>query len=124
VGYRYARSWPQALQQKLKLETDAVDVLSAAIRGVRKGGTVSIIGDYVGFANQFPIGALMEKGITTRSGQVQVQRLRRPVLERIQRGQIDPSFLITHHMPLDQAPEAYRMFDHKEPGVIKIALKP
>ncbi|HEY8490937.1 MAG TPA: zinc-dependent alcohol dehydrogenase [Dehalococcoidia bacterium] len=124
TGFRYARSLRHRVQKRVKLESDAIDALSDAIRAVRKGGTVSIIGDYIGFANQFPIGAVMEKGLTLRSGQVHVQRYWRPLLERIQRGELDPTFVITHRMPLDRAPEAYRLFDRKADGVLKVLLEP
>ncbi len=122
-GFRYARSLHHKVQRALKLETDAVDALSDAIRSVRKGGTVYAVGDFIGFANQFPIGAIMEKGLTLKGSQVPVQRYREPLLERIQQGEIDPTFLISHHMPLNRAAEAYRVFDQKDDGVVKIVLQ-
>jgi threonine dehydrogenase-like Zn-dependent dehydrogenase len=124
AGFRYARSLRHKVQKKVKLESDAIDAFSDAIRAVRKGGTVFVAGDFIGFANQFPVGALMEKGLTVRSGQVHVQRYRGPLLERIQRGEIDPTFVISHHMPLDRTAEAYRIFDRKADGALKIVLQP
>lgn len=122
VGFRYARSLRHRVQTKLKLETDAIDALSDAIRGVRKGGTVSVVGDFIGFANQFPVGAMMEKGLTLRSGQVHVQRYWHDLLRRVQSGEIDPTFVITHHLPLSRAAEAYRIFDQKAHNVLKVVL--
>jgi len=124
VGFRYSRSLRHTVQKKMKLETDAIDALSDAIRSVRKGGTVSIVGDFIGFANQFPVGAMMEKGLTVRGGQVHVQRYWRDLLERIRVGEIDPTFVITHRMRLDQAEEAYQLFDSKADNVLKVVLTP
>jgi threonine dehydrogenase-like Zn-dependent dehydrogenase len=124
AGYRYARSLHHKIQTKLKLETDAIDALTDAIRSVRKGGTVAVIGDFIGFANQFPVGAMMEKGLTIRGGQVHIQKYWRDLLQQVDNGEIDPTFVITHRMPLDQAAEAYALFDKKEDGVIKVVLKP
>ncbi|MFL5759425.1 MAG: zinc-dependent alcohol dehydrogenase [Thermomicrobiales bacterium] len=124
AGFRYARSLRHKVQQKLKLESDAIDGLSDAIRSVRKGGTVAVIGDFIGYANQFPVGAMMEKGLTIRGGQVNIQKYWRDLLQRIEAGQIDPTFVITHRMPLDRAAEAYALFDKKDDGVIKVVLTP
>ncbi len=124
AGFRYSRTLRHAAQQKLKLETDAIDALSDAIRSVRKGGRVVLIGDFIGFANQFPTGAMMEKGLTVRGGQVNAQHYIPTLMERIQRGELDPTFVITHHLPLERAPEAYRLFDRKEDGAVKIILHP
>jgi threonine dehydrogenase-like Zn-dependent dehydrogenase len=124
AGFRYARSPRHKIQRAIKLETDSIDALSDAILGVRKGGTVAIIGDFIGLANQFPIGAMMEKGLTVRSSQVHVQHYWRPVMELIQEGVIDPTFLITHHLPLERAPEAFKMFDQKSDEVLKVILEP
>ncbi|HET6614243.1 MAG TPA: zinc-dependent alcohol dehydrogenase [Dehalococcoidia bacterium] len=119
AGFRYSRTLRHRVQRKLKLETDAIDALSDAIRAVRKGGRLSIIGDFIGFANQFPVGALMEKGLTVRGGQVNVQRYWHNLLDLIRAGDIDPTFVITHRWPLERAPEAYRVFDKKEDGAVK-----
>lgn len=82
------------------------------------------IGDYIGTANHFPIGALMEKGLTIRSSQVPVQKYWKDLLQKIEKGEIDPTFLVSHVMPLEKAPEAYDMFDKKESDVMKVILKP
>jgi threonine dehydrogenase-like Zn-dependent dehydrogenase len=124
AGFRYAKSIVHKVERALKLETDAIDALSEVIRAVRKGGNIAIMGDFIGYTNHFPIGALMEKGITVRSGQVHVQRYWRDILEKMRTGAYDPSFIITHRLPLEQASEAYRIFDKKEDGVIKVVLSP
>ena len=111
-------------KQALMLETDRPLALREAILACRNGGTVSVIGVYGGFIDRFPMGSVMNRSLTIRTGQCHVQRYMRPLLERIQRGEIDPSFVITHRMPLDQAPAAYRMFRDKQDECIKVVLKP
>jgi threonine dehydrogenase-like Zn-dependent dehydrogenase len=107
----------------IEAETDAIDSISEILKSVKKGGNVAIMGDFIGYANHFPIGALMEKGVTIRSGQVHVQKYWKTVLEKMLSGEYDPSFTITHRIPLARAAEAYRMFDRKEDGVIKVMLE-
>jgi len=106
------------------LETDRPIALRQAIMACRNGGTVSVIGVYGGFIDKFPMGSLMNRSIRLRTGQCHVQRYLRPLLERIENGDIDPSFVITHHMRLDEAPEGYRMFRDKQDECIKIVLNP
>ncbi|HLH40345.1 MAG TPA: zinc-dependent alcohol dehydrogenase [Bryobacteraceae bacterium] len=108
----------------LMMETDRPFALRQAIMNCRNGGTVSVAGVYGGFIDKFPMGSLMNRSLTVRTGQAHVQRYMRPLLERIQAGDIDPSFVITHHMKLDQAPEAYRMFRDKQDECIKVVLNP
>jgi len=124
VGFRFPKSISHWLQRTLKLETDVPTVLTEMITTVRKGGIISVVGDYYAYTNQFPIGAFMEKGLTMSSGQVHVQKYWKELLGYIEKGEFDPTFMITHRLPLDQAEEAYRMFDKKEDGAIKIILKP
>jgi len=112
------------VKQKTRLGTDRPHVLRQAIQACRKGGTVSIPGVYGGFLDKVPFGAAFAKGLTFRMGQTHVHRYLRPLLERIERGDIDPSFVITHHMSLDEAPHGYDIFKHKEDGCIKVVLKP
>ena len=90
----------------------------------RKGGTISVPGVYGGFDDKIPMGSLMNKALTLKTGQTHVQRYMQPLLERIERGEIDPSFVITHTLPLDQAPEGFKMFNDKNDACIKIVLKP
>jgi threonine dehydrogenase-like Zn-dependent dehydrogenase len=124
VGFRGTKSVLHKVQKTLKLETDTPEVLNEAIRCVRKGGTISVIGDYFQSSNNFLIGALMEKGITMRGSQVFVQRYWKQLLGYIEQGLVDPTFLVTHKMPLREASEGYRMFDQKEDNAIKILLVP
>jgi threonine dehydrogenase-like Zn-dependent dehydrogenase len=116
--YAYDRA-----KQALMLETDRPIALREAILACRNGGTVSVIGAYGGFIDKFPIGSLMNRSITIRTGQCHVQHYMRPLLERIQRGEIDPSFVITHTLPLDQAPRGYDMFLNKRDNCEKVVLK-
>src|SRR5439155_194112 len=91
---------------------------------IERGDTVSVAGVYGGWIDKFPAGALMNRSLTIRTGQTHVHRYLRPLLERITKGEIDPSFVITHRMPLDQAPAAYRMFRDKQDECIKVVLTP
>jgi len=124
VGFRYAKSWRHTLEKALHLETDAIDSICEGIYAVKKCGVVSVIGEYFGYANHFPIGAVMEKGITFRSGIANIQKYWKQLLELLEKGSIDPTFLISHHMSLDRADDAYRIFDRKEHKALKIMLKP
>jgi threonine dehydrogenase-like Zn-dependent dehydrogenase len=111
-------------KQAMMLETDRPIPLRQAIMACRNGGTVSVIGVYGGFIDKFPAGSMMNRSITIKTGQCHVQRYMKPLLERIQKGEIDPSFVITHRLPLEQAPEGYRMFRDKRDNCEKIVLKP
>ncbi|MBI4528540.1 MAG: glutathione-dependent formaldehyde dehydrogenase [Deltaproteobacteria bacterium] len=121
-GYGLA-GWYDATKHKLWLETDRPTALRQAINACRKGGTVSIPGVYGGFIDKFPIGAAFAKGLTFKMGQTHVQRYLRTLLEKIEAGAIDPSFVITHRISLEEAPRAYEMFNNKEDGCIKVVLK-
>jgi threonine dehydrogenase-like Zn-dependent dehydrogenase len=112
------------VKQALRLETDRSPALRQALSTVRAGGTVSVPGVYGGFLDKIPFGAIVNKGVTIKSGQTHVQRYLKPLLERVERGEIDPSFVITHTLPLDQAPAAYKMFRDKQDDCIKVVLKP
>jgi len=112
------------VKQTLRLETDRPHVLREAIRCCRKGGTLSIPGVYIGFADKIPVGAMMNKGITIRTGQTHVQRYLQPLLEMVEGGEIDPSFVITHRAPLEEGPALYKTFRDKEDGCIKVVLTP
>jgi len=112
------------VKQAMMLETDRPIALREAILACRNGGTVSVIGVYGGFIDKFPMGSVMNRSLTIKSGQCHVQRYMRPLLERIQNGEIDPSFIITHHLPLDDAPQAYEIFRKKRDSCIKVVLKP
>jgi threonine dehydrogenase-like Zn-dependent dehydrogenase len=111
-------------KQMMRMEMDRPIVLRQAIIACRKGGTVSVPGVYAGFVDKVPIGAFMNKGLTMKTGQTHMMRYMQPLLERIEAGQIDPSFVVTHRLPIDRAPEAYRMFRDKEDHCIKVVLDP
>lgn len=108
----------------LFMETDRAHVIREAIYCCRPGGTVSIPGVYTGFVDKFPLGAVMNKGLALKAGQTHVQRYLEPLLQRIEKGEIDPSFIITHTVPIDKGPEMYRTFRAKEDGCIKVVVKP
>jgi threonine dehydrogenase-like Zn-dependent dehydrogenase len=108
----------------IRLGTDRCHVLRQAIHACRKGGIVSIPGVYGGFLDKVPVGAAFAKGLTLRMGQTHVHRYLRPLLDRIVAGQIDPRFVITHRLPLEQAPSGYRMFRDKEDECVKVVLQP
>jgi threonine dehydrogenase-like Zn-dependent dehydrogenase len=111
-------------KKTLKLGTDRAHVLRESILCCRTGGTVSVPGVYVGMIDKFPFGAAMNKGLTIKTGQTHVQRYTRPLLEKIESGAIDPSFIISHRAPLSDAPELYRTFRDKKDGCTKVVLKP
>jgi threonine dehydrogenase-like Zn-dependent dehydrogenase len=111
-------------KQVTRTETDRPHVLREAIMSCRNGGIVSIIGVYGGFVDKFPMGSLMNRSLTIRAGQCHVHRYLRPLLERVQNGDIDPSFVISHELPLNEAPKGYRMFRDKEDDCVKVVLKP
>ncbi|MGH8218896.1 MAG: zinc-dependent alcohol dehydrogenase [Steroidobacteraceae bacterium] len=112
------------LKQALMLQTDRPSALRQAMLAVRNGGVLSIPGVYGGFIDKVPIGSLMNRSITIKTGQTHVQRYLQPLLERIQKGEIDPSFIITHRLRLDEAAEGYRMFRDDQNECIKVVLKP
>jgi threonine dehydrogenase-like Zn-dependent dehydrogenase len=111
-------------KQAVRLETDRPTALRQVLVACRKGGTVSIPGVYGGFLDKVPMGAAFNKGLTLKMGQTHVHRYLRPLLDRIQKGEIDPSFVITHRMKLDEAPHAYEIFKNKKDNCIKVVLKP
>jgi threonine dehydrogenase-like Zn-dependent dehydrogenase len=106
------------------LATDRAHVLRQAIMCCRKAGTISVPGVYVGMVDKIPFGAAMNKGLTIKAGQTHVQRYLEPLLKKVVDGEIDPSFVITHRLPLEDAPAGYETFKHKKDGCIKIVLKP
>jgi threonine dehydrogenase-like Zn-dependent dehydrogenase len=111
-------------KQAMKLSTERPGVLRQAIQACRKGGTVSVPGVYGGFVDKLPFGAIVNKAITIKSGQTHVQRYMRPLLERIERGEFDPSFIVSHRLSLDEAPRGYELFKNKEEDCTKVVLKP
>ena len=106
------------------LATDRISALRQAIFACRKGGTVSIPGVYGGFLDKMPLGAAFHKGLTLKMGQTHMMRYMAPLMDRVVKGEIDPSFVITHRLRLDDAPAAYRMFRGKKDDCIKVVMKP
>lgn len=124
VGFHYAKTLLHTVEQKLMMENDPADILNEMIRSVRKGGCISIIGAYAGYTNHFNIGAFMEKCCTMRGGQCPVQRYWHDLLKKIESGEMDPTKVITHVLPLDQARHAYEIFNNKKDNCIKTVLAP
>jgi threonine dehydrogenase-like Zn-dependent dehydrogenase len=110
-------------KQIAKLQPDRPLALRQAIRCCGNGGVVSVIGVYGGFIDKFPMGAVVNRSLTIRSGQCHVQRYMQPLLERIERGELDPSFVITHRLPLSEAARGFDIFMHKEDHCEKVVLK-
>jgi len=110
-------------KQALMLETDRPLALREAIRCCKSGGVVSVVGVYGGLIDHFPMGAIVNRSLTVKSGQCHVQRYMRPLLERIQNGDLDPSFVVTHRLPLSEAARGYDMFLNREDGCEKVVLK-
>jgi threonine dehydrogenase-like Zn-dependent dehydrogenase len=111
-------------KQTLRLETDRPTVLRQAIQACRKGGTLSIPGVYGGILDKINFGAAFQKGLTLRMGQTHVPRYMAPLLRRIEQGEIDPSRVISHRIGIDQAPDAYKAFLHKDDACIKFVMFP
>jgi threonine dehydrogenase-like Zn-dependent dehydrogenase len=112
------------VKQAAMLETDRPHALRQAIQACRKGGTISIPGVYGGLIDKFPIGAAFAKGLTFKMGQTHVPKYMKPLLDRIQNGEIDPSFLITHRVKIDEAPAMYKRFRDHADGCVKVVLNP
>ncbi|MEN3291969.1 MAG: hypothetical protein V7642_1222 [Burkholderiales bacterium] len=119
ITYTYDR-----VKQATKLETDRPIALREAFLACRNGGTVSVPGVYGGFVDKIPFGSVMNRSLTIKTGQTHVQRYMQPLLERIQKGEIDSTCIITHTLTLDEAPHGYDIFKNKEEECIKVVLKP
>ncbi|MEU4399441.1 zinc-dependent alcohol dehydrogenase [Micromonospora orduensis] len=115
--YAYDRA-----KQATRTETERPFALRQAILACRSGGVVSVVGAYGGFVDKFPMGAFMNRSLIMRTGQCHVQRYTRPLLERIRRGEIDPSFIVSHRMPLRDAPKGYKIFQKKQDECTKVLL--
>ena len=112
------------VKQEMRMELDRAHVLRLVVQACGKGGTLSIPGVYGGFIDKMPMGAIFEKGLQMRTGQTHTHRYMRPLLERIRRGEIDPSFVITHHGTLDDAPAYYELMAKHRDGFVKSFLRP
>jgi threonine dehydrogenase-like Zn-dependent dehydrogenase len=112
------------MKQALRQETERPIALREAIQSCRSGGIVSVVGVYGGLMDKFPIGSVLNRSLTIKAGQCHVHRYMRPLLERIQEGEIDPTFIITHTLPLTDAAKGYELFKHKQDDCLKVVLKP
>jgi threonine dehydrogenase-like Zn-dependent dehydrogenase len=119
LAYAYDR-----VKQAMRLESDRPTALRQALLACRNGGVVSVPGVYGGFSDKIPFGAVMNRALTIKTGQTHVQRYMAPLLERIEKGELDPSVIITHHLPLDEAPHGYEMFMKKQEQCVKVVLHP
>jgi threonine dehydrogenase-like Zn-dependent dehydrogenase len=111
------------VKQALHLHTDRGSALREAALAVRKGGVLSVVGIY-GLIDKFPFGVLTSKGITVRTSQQPGQRYMRQMLEHVQAGDLDPAFLITHRMSLEDSPRGYEMFKKKHDRCVRVAFRP
>jgi threonine dehydrogenase-like Zn-dependent dehydrogenase len=111
-------------KQAMRIESDRPGVLREAIIACRKGGTLSVPGVYGGLIDKVPFGAIVNKALTVKSGQTHVQHYMKPLLERIEHGELDPSFIVSHRVNLDEAPLAYEVFRNKEDECVKVVMRP
>ena len=123
-GYRAIENLYDKVKTNLLMETERPHAVRQAILCCRKGGTLSIPGVYGGFSDKIPLGALMNKGLTIKTGQTHVHKYIPQLLDYVRQGRIDPSFVVTHRLPLSKATEAYKMFREKTDGCIKVVLDP
>jgi len=119
VAYAYDR-----IKHVMRMESDRPTALREALMTCRNGGVVSVPGVYGGLSDKIPFGAVMNRSLTIRTGQTHVQRYMQPLLERVVRGEIDPTCIITHHMALDEAPRGYDIFKNKQEQCVKVVLHP
>ncbi len=116
--------WYDRAKLAVRLQTDMPTALRQVVMACRKGGTVSVPGVYGGWIDKFPFGAAFNKGLTFKMGQTHTHRYMARLLDRIERGEVDPSFIITHRLHLEEAPRAYELFQKKRDGCIKVVLRP
>lgn len=112
------------VKQALRLETDRANVLRQTIQACRKGGTVAIMGVYGGYIDKMPMGVAFAKGLTLRMSQMHAQRYTQRLVEHVARGDVDPSFVATHHLSLQDAPQAYEIFKHKNDECLRVVFRP
>lgn len=120
VGFRFAMSKKHKIARAIGMETDTPEIIDECLHTLKGGGIVSIIGDYAGYANMFPIGKLMFKHATVRSGQCPCQKYFSYVMDKIADGTFDPTFMITHRISLDDIPMAYEELHQKNAGWVKV----
>jgi threonine dehydrogenase-like Zn-dependent dehydrogenase len=120
AGFRYAKTLWQSAERLVGLETDSSEIPNETLRAVRKFGTVAVVADYAATTNHFLIGALMEKGVTYRGcGQAPVQKYWHKLLQKIEKGEFDPTVVLTHRFPIEELRELYAAFDKKKYGILK-----
>jgi threonine dehydrogenase-like Zn-dependent dehydrogenase len=124
VGLKHFDSVMDRAKQAMMLETDRPHVLREMMYVCRPAGVISVPGVYGGLVDKIPFGIMMNKGLTLRTGQTHVNRWSDDLLRRIQEGQIDPSFVITHTVSLEKGPEMYETFRDKKDGCVKVVMKP
>lgn len=124
VGGEYSKTIVHRVERALNLETDSADIFSEMFQSVRPCGRVVVLGVYMGYANHFPVGAMMEKGLTVSGGQAPVQRYWKKLMAMVQDGVIDPTILITHRAELSSGPELYKQFMERKDGILKVVLRP
>ncbi|TMW56298.1 hypothetical protein Poli38472_008946 [Pythium oligandrum] len=124
TGFRFSQSWMHTIERAIGMETDTPEIIGECMNIVRKYGRVAIIADYIGYANHFPVGHVMMKHLTVRSGQCPVQKYFKRVMEAIEKGQIDPTLMITNRLTLEQVPEAYDQLFYKQKGYLKVFITP
>jgi threonine dehydrogenase-like Zn-dependent dehydrogenase len=112
------------VKQKLRIHPDRAMVLRQAIQVCRKGGTVSVPGVYAGFIDKIPFGAAFGKALTFKMGQTHMIKYMQPLLDRIQKGEIDMKFLISHRIGIEQVPQMYKTWVDKEDNATKIVIDP
>jgi len=123
AGFRFPVTWRSKISRAVGLETDTADLITELFKVVRKWGRVSLIADYVGVANNFPIGLVMSKHLTIRSGQTPCQALFPTVLEHLRKGDIDPLLMVSHRITMEDVPTAYEKLYNKQEGFIKVLVE-
>jgi threonine dehydrogenase-like Zn-dependent dehydrogenase len=123
AGFEYAKTWTHKIEMAIGLETDTADIFSEMFTCVRKFGRVSVIGVYTGYANHFPVGAMMEKDLTIRGGQCPAQKYWPLIVPKLLSGEFDPRFVVTTRGKLTDGPEFYKKFSEKSDGVIKVFME-
>jgi threonine dehydrogenase-like Zn-dependent dehydrogenase len=124
AGFRFAMSTAHKMARAVGIETDTPEILDECLTAIRQFGRVSIIGDYAGYAMNFPVGKIMFKHATIRSGQCPCQKYFPYVMEKLRDGTMDPTFMITHRIKLEDVPTAYQKLFNKEDGYIKVFATP
>jgi len=124
VGFRFPDSFLHKVELAMKMETDAPNIVNAAIKMVRKNGRITLIGDYASYTNHFNIGAMMEKHLTMNGGQLWPQKYHKIIFEAMASGKVDPAIVFTHTFPLSKLEEAYKKFDEHQEGIIKPFVLP